>query len=159
MKFQSSIKYIKLRKIIIITFLLIILFAICAYYNSNYKTNVEYYSSKSILSNYSEDHMFYTTGKVTGIYKGGFYLSDMDNGKKIVYKINSSYKVDVNDSASVLGVLGPSYNIKASKVSVSKKWKEDFLFVRSAIGGIILLFIFLKFWKFDFKSMEFIKRK
>lgn len=158
MNFEFSIRQFKV-KIIITAFLLLILFALCNYYNDNYEANAEYPSTSNILSNYPAGEVIYVSGNVIRAYEGGFCLKDTFHGVDVVYKVNSSSKVNIKDCISVLGTLGPSYNIKASKILVAKRWKEDFLLLRSAIGCLILLFLFWRFWKFDINSMEFIKRK
>lgn len=139
--------------------LILILSLLCVYYYNNYEVNAEYPSVKTIISSYPEGEIVSVGGVVSGIYSNGFYLKDNFHGEKVVYKVNSSSKVEINDYVSVLGRLGPEYNIEPSKILVAKRWKEDFLLLRSAIGGIILLFIFWRYWKFDFKLMEFIRRK
>ncbi len=139
--------------------LILILSLLCVYYYNNYEVNAEYPSVKTVISSYPEGETVSVSGVVSGIYSGGFYLKDSFHGEKVVYNVNSSSKLEIDDYVSVLGRLGPAGNIEPSKILVAKRWKENFLLLRSAIGGIILLFIFWRYWKFDFKLMEFVRRK
>lgn len=158
MKIQS-IFYKFQNKAVALFILILILSLLCVYYYDNYEVNAEYPSVKTIISNYPEGKTVSVNGVVSGIYNGGFYLKDNFHGEKVVYKINSSSKVEINDYVSVLGRLGPAYSIEPSKILIAKRWKEDFLLLRSAIGGIILFLIFWRYWKLDFKLKEFIRRK
>jgi hypothetical protein len=146
-------------RIIISITLLIILLGLCFYYNDNFEVNAQYPSAKSILLNYPEGETVYISGNFAGDYNGGFYLKDDSYGKVVTYKINSSYKGEDGDIISILGTLGPSFTITPQEMVINKEWKEYFLLFRSAVIGIILFFIFWKYWKFDFKNMEFTWRK
>lgn len=159
MKFRSAPNNSIKKRITAASFLLIVLFALFIYYNDNYETEAAYPSSKTVLSDYPAGAMISVNGDVISVYNGGFYLKDDYQGEIIVYNVSSSTSVVVSDKASVLGKLGPYYRIESSKVLVHKKWKEDFILYRSALGGLFLALIFFIYWRFDFKTMEFIKRR
>ncbi len=159
MKILFPLKKLKSSRIIAALFLLILLFSLFVYYYNDYESEALYPSTKTVLTDYPQGKMISVDGDVIEVYEGGFYLKDSYQGKKIIYKVTSSSKVVVTDKVSVLGSLGPSYRVEASKILVHKKWKEDFILFRSAIGGLFLVIIFFVYWKFDFKRMEFIRRK
>lgn len=146
-------------KIIIVSFLLVILLGLCFYYNANFEANAKYPSAKSILLNYPEGEIVFISGDFAGNYDSGFYLKNDFHGKTVIYKINYPYNVTDGDIISIIGKLGPSFTIDPQKIVVNKQWKEDFLLIRSALIGVILLFLFRRYWKFDLKKMEFRLRK
>jgi len=41
---------------------------------------------------------------------------------------------------------------------VSKRWKHEFVYVRSFIALIFLVFVFMRNWKFDLMRIEFVRR-
>jgi hypothetical protein len=157
-KINYYLKPLRNRLIISIT-LLLILFGLFNYYSDNYEINNKYLTSKSILSNYPEGKAVYISGDFAGLNDEGFYIKDNFYGQKVIYKINSSLKPLDGDILSITGTLGPSFSINPHAIVINKQWKENFLLVRSAIIGIILLFVFSRYWKFDFKKMLFIRRK
>ena len=147
------------KRFIIILFLFTALLGLCFYYYANFEPNETYPSTKSILTGYPEGETVYVSGIYHGNYNGGFYIIDPGYRNNVIYKINSSINAENGDTVSIIGTLGPSFTITPQKIVINKGWKEYFLLVRSAIIGIILLFVFWKYWEFDFKNMEFIKRK
>jgi len=161
MKIQFPLKDLKSisNRVIAASFLILVLFALFIYYSENYETQAQYPSTKTVLSNYPEGKMISVDGDVIAVYEGGFYLEDDYQGESVTYNVSSSSKVEMYDKVSVLGTLGPSYTVKVSKVLVHKKWKEDFILYRSGIGGLFLAVIFFIYWKFDFRHLEFIRRK
>lgn len=145
-------------RVIIILFLFVILLGLCFYYNMNFEANSKYISAKSISSSYPQGKTVYISGDFAGNYNSGFYIKDDSYGKVVIYKINSSYKATDGDIISVSGILGPSFTINPQEMVINKQWKEDFLLFRSALCGIILFLIFSRFWKFNLKNREFIRR-
>lgn len=139
--------------------LLLVLYLLFIFYSDNYEVNAPNPSIKTIVSNYPQGEMVSVNGDVISVYKGGFYLKDSYKGQTIIFKVKSSSDVVVTDKVSVLGKLGPSYSIDAAKVLIHKKWKEDFLLVRSAFAGLFMVIIFLIYWKFDFRNFEFKRRR
>ncbi|MDI6725249.1 MAG: hypothetical protein QMD61_11455 [Methanobacterium sp.] len=161
MKIQFPLKDLKSisNRLIAASFLILVLFALFIYYSENYETQAQYPSTRTVLSDYPEGKMISVDGDVIAVYEGGFYLEDDYKGESVTYNVSSSSKVEMYDKVSVLGKLGPSYTVKVSKILVHKKWKEDFILYRSGIGGLFLAVIFFIYWKFDFKNLEFIRRK
>ena len=161
MKIQFPLKDLKSisNRLIAASFLILVLSALFIYYSENYETQAQYPSTRTVLSDYPEGKMISVDGDVIAVYEDGFYLEDDYQGENVTYNVISSSKVDMGDKVSVLGTLGPSYTVKVSKILVHKKWKEDFILYRSGIGGLFLVIIFFFYWKFDFKDLEFIRRK
>ena len=146
-------------RVIITLFLFTVLLGLFFYYTINFESNSKYPSTKSILTDYPEGETVYVSGIYQGSYNGGFYIIDPSYGNRVIYKINSSYTAENGDTVSIIGTLGPSFTITPQKIVISKGWKEYFLLFRSAIIAVILFFIFWRYWKFDFKNMEFIERR
>lgn len=157
LKINDHLKPLKNRILISIT-LLLILIGLFNYYNDNYQINEKFHSANFILTNYPEGETVYIPGDYIGSFDGGFYIKDDYKGQETIYKINSSLKPSDGDIISITGTLNPSFTIDPQKIVVNKQWKEDFLLFRSALIGVILLFLFRRYWKFDFKKMEFKRR-
>lgn len=157
MNFSNGLKPPK-NRIIISIFLITALIGICFYYHFNFEYNEKYPSTDFILTNYPEGETVYVSGIFHGGYNGGFYIIDPSH-KKVIYKINSSFTAEDGDTISIIGTLGPSFTITPQKIIINNGWKEYFLLIRSGIIAIILFFIFWRYWKFDFKNMEFIRRR
>ncbi len=100
-------------------------------------------------------------GEVVGVYSTTFQLSAKHNGKTAIFTVlpDSSVEVERGDKVEVLGTLGPDYRIAAEKMIVSKRWKYEFVFIRSFIALLFLLFVFMRNWKFDFHRIEFVRRE
>lgn len=75
-------------------------------------------------------------------------LDRYDKGSKnVIFTVlpNSHIDVDVDigDKVEVLGTLDPDYQISAEKIIVSKRWKYEFVYIRSFIALILLIFVFM----------------
>ena len=153
-------KILKSRAIIALS-LLLILFLLCAYHQTNHEYHREYPSVKSIATEYSK----YTgetasiSGEVVGVHSATFQLLEREDGENTIFVVlpNSNVDVDIGDKVEVLGILGPDYQISAEKMIVSKRWKHEFVYIRSFIALIFLIFVFMRNWKFNIKRMEFVR--
>jgi hypothetical protein len=138
-------KILKSRAIIALT-LLLILFLLCAYHQTNYKYHREYPSVKMIVGDYENS--------------ATFQLLEKYDGKTVTFTVlRSNVDVDIGDKVEVLGTLNPDYQISAEKIIVLKRWKYVFIFIRSFIALIFLVFVFMRNWKFDFNHIKFIGRE
>ncbi|MGZ7209073.1 MAG: hypothetical protein ACXVHV_04285 [Methanobacterium sp.] len=156
-RINNHLKPLK-NRIMISSVLIIVLFGLFIYYTDNFAFNELYPSSSAILKNYPIGKTVAIDGDFAGFYDGGFYIKDR-SGLNIIYKINSSYRPVNGDIFSILGTLSISYTINPQEMVIVKQWKENFLLLRSGIIAIILILLFWRYWKFDFKTMEFIKRR
>ena len=155
-------KILKSRAIIALS-LLLILSLLCAYYQTNHEYHREYPSVKNIVANY-EKYIGETTsisGEVVGVHSTTFQLLEKCDDKNTIFTVlpNSYVDVDIGDKVEVFGTLGPNYQISTEKIIVSKRWKHEFVYIRSFIALIFLIFVFMRNWKFDFKHIEFIRSK
>jgi hypothetical protein len=145
-------KILKSRAIIALS-LLLILFLLCAYHQTNYEYHSEYPSVKMITSDYPKyiGETASISGEVVGMHSITFQLLEREDGKNTIFTVlsDSNVDVDIGDKVEVLGSLGPDYQIYAEKIIVSKKWKYEFVFIRSFIAFILLIFVFMRNWKFD----------
>ncbi len=137
--------------------LILILLILCLYYNHYHESTLEYPSTDSILSNYPEGSIISVSGTALRLNNNGFDL--LDKNCKTEYKIITSEHVNPGDNIQLIGVLGPSYTIKSTKMIVETAWSYEFVIQRSALALIFLVFIFFRYWKFDFKTFEFMRRK
>ena len=154
---------LKSRAIIAIS-LLLILSLLCAYYQANHGYHREYPSVKSIVANYSKyiGETVSVSGEVVGVHSTAFQLlKKYDKGSKTtIFTIlpDSDVDVDIGDKVEVLGSLGPDYQIYAEKIIVSKRWKHEFVYIRSFIALIFLILVFMRNWEFNIKRKEFVRR-
>ena len=85
--------------------------------------------------------------------------------KYIVYDSSSSYKVKTNLKINlgtdiyILGTLNSNNEIIITKIMTFSMKGVSNIFLSSFFGLIILLFVFLKYWKFNLKEILFIRRK
>jgi len=156
-----SKKILKSRTIIAIS-LLLTLFLLCAYYQTNYEYHREYPSAKDIVFNYSKyiGETASISGDVVGVHSTTFQLLEKCDGKNTIFTVlpDSHVDVDIGDKVEILGILGPDYQISAEKIIVSKKWKHEFVYVRSFIALILLIFVFMRNWKFNPTHLKFVRR-
>jgi len=136
----------KHRRAIIALSLLFILFLLCAYHQANYEYHREYPPVKMIVANY-EKYIGETTsisGEVVGVHSTTFRLLERYDSKTITFTVlpGSNVDVDIGDKVEVLGTLNQDYQISAEEIIVSKKWKHEFVYIRSFIALILLLFVF-----------------
>jgi hypothetical protein len=73
----------------------------------------------------------------------------------MVFNISSDADPKPGDTVEVLGVLQMDKHVQAEKIIVLRKWKHDFLYFRSVVAFILLLFVFTKEWSFDFRNMRY----
>ena len=138
----------KRRRAIIALSLLVILFLLCAYYQANHEYHREYPSVKSIVTDYAK-YLGETTsisGEVVGVHSTTFELLDRyDKDKNAIFTVlpGSNVDIDIGDKVEVLGTLNPDYQISADEIIVSKKWKHEFVYIRSFIALILLIVVFM----------------
>ncbi len=147
-------------RIFIISILLISLTVLSLYYSFEYKKTLEYPSYETILSsNYPLNQVVYVEGSITEINQDGYYIIDSYNNRDIIFKVRGQSPAGLDDQVSILGVLGPSYEILSVKeIRVISDWKYRFLLLRSFLALIFLLTIFLYYFKLDLKKVKFEKR-
>lgn len=146
------------RRLLTAAILLVILAGFCIYYQENYEAH-QYPDTAAILKSYPAGETVSVSGKVASTSSGGFKLQDTGTKKNVTYTVSSSYPVSPGDNVRLSGVLGPDYQISASRVLVTPKWSYEFLLLRSLLAFIFLAWLFNRYWKFNTKKMEFQRRK
>ena len=147
----------KFKRLIIGSFLIVILFLVC----SNYASNEEYYinsNTTELFFNYPGSYIF-ASGMVTNIYNDGFEFSVNKNGNITIYHVKTRSKVKLDDTAYILGTLNSSNVITSLKLITVKKSDFDFVIIRSIFGMFLFLIIFGKYWKFNPQKMVFTRRR
>lgn len=147
------------KRIISLLILFLILVGLCIYYYDNFMAHQEYPSLGVVVNNYPEGNMVSVSGTVTETFDNGFYMQDNYQGKTVTFKVYTDSKVRLGDKSQVLGVLGSDYQITPSKMIIIEKWSYDFLLLRSLIALFFLVFIFNRYWRFDFTNYEFVRRR
>jgi cytochrome c-type biogenesis protein CcmE len=156
---KSTMKKIVTSMKFIFIGLLLVLILLSIYYVSNYQQHLENPNTGVILKNYPLGATVAVSGVVTSVQNDSFILLDNYHGTKVNYTIYSQDKVSNGDQVEVLGVLGDSYQITASKILVISSFDYNFMLLRSGIALLILLFFFRRYWRFDFKKMMFRRLK
>ena len=146
------------RKFILII-LLLALIVLGSYYVLNYQQHLEHPNTSIILKNYPIGQTVAVTGVVKKVNNNNFILLDTYHGIEVNYTIYSTEKVSIGDQVEVLGILGDSYQINSYKILVITNFDYNFMLLRSGIGLLIFLFFFRRYWRFDFKKMEFRRLK
>ena len=144
-----------LKRIAIGFSLILILLVLCLYYNHYHESTFEYPSTDTILSNYPEGSTVSVSGTALRQTSYGFDL--LDKNGKTEYKIISSHHINPADNIQLIGVLEPNYTIKCTKMVIETEWSYEFVIQRSALALIFLIFIFFRYLKFDFRTLEFIR--
>lgn len=147
-------------RIFIISILLIGLIILCLYYSFEYEKNREYPSYETIFSSdYPLNQTVYVEGSITEISRDGYYITDNYEGHDIIFKVSGQSPAGLDDQVSIIGVLGPSYQILSVKeIRIISDWKYRFLLLRSFLAIIFLLVIFLYYWKLNLKELTFERR-
>lgn len=147
-----------LKRTAAVSALILILLSLCIYYYNYHEFNSKYPSTAAIESNYPEGALVFVSGTALKQNNKGFYLRDGDNWS-IIYKVVSGKHVEPDDNVQLLGILGPDYTIKSTRTVVETKWGYDFIIFRSGLALIVLIFIFFRYWKFDFKTFQILRLK
>lgn len=150
-------KFITSRTVIFLI-LLTALVLLSVYYSENYITYEEPPSAKTFLLNYPEGQMVSLEGWVSDTSKNGFELYIFHHGQDSFFKVNSSANVSVGDNVAVFGTLDNN-TITTGKVLLKESWMYEFLWGRSIFALLILILVFIRYWKFDSENWEIIRRK
>ncbi len=159
LKPKKTVKKVLTNRIFIFFGLLLVLILLSGYYAANYQNHLQYPNTAVILKNYPIGETVSVTGSVIKINNNSFIVTDSYHGKVVYYTVYSSEKVSIGDQVEVLGVLGNSYQINASRILSVSPFDYKFLLQRSFIAFLIFLFFFIRYWRFDFRKMEFRRLK
>ena len=139
--------------------LMIALAGLCTYYATEYQDHLRYPSYEVILSDYPLGELVNVGGTVTDTFNDGFQIEENHQGHLVTMKVLNNTPVTVNDKVSVVGVLAPENTIiNVERMEVNEYWKYIFLLLRSFLVLIFLLYIFHRYWSFDWKTYEFRRR-
>jgi hypothetical protein len=139
--------------------LLIVLVVLCSYYAAEHENHLKYPSYQVILSDYPQGEVVNVFGTVTHTDDGFFQIQENYNGQIVTMTIRNNTPVSVDDRVSVVGVLGQDNQIvKVEKIEVNEYWKYIFLLVRSFLVLIFLLYIFHRYWSFNWETFQFRRR-
>ena len=137
--------------------LVLLLLSLCVYYYNYHEDNLKYLSTAAVQSYYPEGSTIFVSGTATKINKDGFNL--LDNSGSVEYRIISGKHPEPGDNVQLIGVLGPSYTIKSTRAMVETSQGYGFILFRSALALIVFIFIFFRYWKFNFRRFELTRRK
>ncbi|MGZ7067926.1 MAG: hypothetical protein ACXVHS_11095 [Methanobacterium sp.] len=124
----------------------------------NYASNHIYYTDSSVVDLlYGSKELNFTSGPVTDIYNDGFEIYGTNLGN--YFQVKTKLKVEPENYVYILGSLIPDNEIIPQKIMIDKEDDSINVIYRSIFGLIIFLFIFLRYWRFNFKKILFIKLK
>ena len=115
---KNGVKKILTSRKFIFIGLILALILLCTYYSANYQKHLEHPNTGIILKDYPYGEMVAVSGEVTEVNNNGFILMDQYHGTDVYFTIFSSEKLSIGDKVEVLGVLGNSYQITASKIQI-----------------------------------------
>lgn len=138
------------------TFFLIILIAslliLFINFDENYNYHITYPNPGSTVPGAPWENTFLISGEVLKVNSQGFELG-MDNDINI--NVISAEKVNKGDFVQILGFIQSPNTFKEIRIIKTDRWGDEFLFIRSFMGLMLFLFIFLKYWKFNLKTFSF----
>jgi cytochrome c-type biogenesis protein CcmE len=158
-KHKNKVKKVLTGRKFIFIALLLTLILLCSYYESNYQQHLENPNTATIIENYPIGQTVAVAGSVLNVQSDSFTILDEYHSTDVTYTILSTEKPSVGDEVEVLGVLGDSNTVVASKILVITNFDYDLMLLRSAIALLIFLFFFRRYWRFDFKKFEFRRLK
>lgn len=147
------------KRLIVGIMLLIALAALCSYYASEQENQKKYPSYKEILSFYPQGETVNVFGSVNQVNNGSFQIEENYNGQMVNMTIISNIPISVKDKVTIVGILGPNNQIvSVHAIEVNLYWKYIFILLRSFLTLIFLVYIFNRYWAFDWKTFEFRRR-
>jgi len=143
----------RLKRLILGTFFILLLVLLCYNYvsNDNYRDHIV----GDLLTDYSENQIA-VSGEVTRIYNDGFEIYVFSNDK--FYRIIADSKVSLGNDAYISGTLNSHNEIIANKIVITKGDEIIFVIFRSLFGAIMFLLIFGRYWKFNREKMLFLRK-
>lgn len=144
----------KFKRPILGVIFLLILFLLCY----NYSAEGYYHDIKVIdlLNGYSPNEVL-VYGPVVSVSKDGFVVYSVRDSTP--YKIKTNLKLNSSADVYVLGTLNSNNEIIMTKIMTFSMKEVSLVFLSSFFGLIIFLIVFLKYWRFNFKELLFIRRK
>ncbi|MFY9639040.1 MAG: hypothetical protein WAK14_09605 [Methanobacterium sp.] len=141
------------RSILVTIFLFLLLLLCFSYaYGGYYKDT----SVIDLLNGYSGNEVL-VYGPVTSVYNDGFEVYSVRSSS--AYKVKTNSKINLGTDVYVLGTLNSNNEIIITKIMTYSMNGVFNVFFTSFFGLIIFLLVFLKYWKFNFREILFIRRK
>ena len=129
------------KKIFIFVILISILSVLCVNFYESYQMHPNFLTEG--LNSSEVQGAFTTSGKVVNQSHYGFDITDDNN---VLVHVLSSNKPQIGDQVEILGVLEPSGYFKSIKVVKISKLGNESLYLRSLLGLILVIIIFLRYW-------------
>lgn len=172
------------KRLIVGIILLLALTGLCTHYASQYEKHLKYPSYGAILSDYPQGELVNVGGTVIRIDDDGFLIKENYHGQIVTMKIltgnfgtkitnksqdktnksedESTLKntpITVKDKVSVVGVLGPDNQmVSVQEIEVNEYQNYIFLLLRSFLALFFLIYIFNRYWCFNWETFEFRRR-
>jgi hypothetical protein len=140
--------------------ILICAFVVLAAY---YYTDVTYHLDAPRESEVSADYNAYVgrnvtiSGEVISTGAGSFALRGTHEND--TYTVVSAAEVHPGDDVTVLGTLGPGYQLHAIKMYTSSRVLSALVYIRSFVALIFVVVLFFARWRFDRRGWVIRPRK
>jgi hypothetical protein len=144
----------KIGRLILGSIFILLLLVLC--YNYAFEGYYQDNSVIDLLNGYSQNQIL-IYGPITEINKDGFEVYNIKN--KNNYHVKKDLKLNVGTGIYILGTLESNNEVTIIKIITFKQEDVINVIFRSLLGLAIFLLVFLKFWKFEFKKMLFVRRK
>lgn len=145
-----------MKRLILAIVIISLLLLLNTYYYLNHELYEEYPDNEDIIEGFEGKVSVY--GTVVNRSYDGLYILIEHGSKSKILKVVSDLDVESGDRVEVLGLLQKD-EITPEKIIVYRKWFYYSVFIRSGIAVPIIVYVFLKYWTFDFKKMKFRRRK
>ena len=145
-----------MKRLILAIVIILLLLLLNTYYYLNHELYEEYPDNEDVIKGFEGKVSIY--GTVVNRSYDGFYILIEHGPKSKILKVLSDLDVEKGDRIEVLGSLQKDV-ITPEKILVYKKWSYYSIFIRSALAIPIVVYVFLKYWTFDFREMEFRRKR
>lgn len=151
----------KFKRLILGIIFTLLIFLLCYNYAFNYHNALQNEDRTDLTKDNTvitlENYVF-MLATVTDEYDDGIIVEVYNNDSVNYYKIKTPSKKDVGYPVVIFGTISSNNEIVANKILIRSTSEMIFIIFRSFIGLILFLLIFLKYWKFDFRKIEFKRR-
>ncbi len=140
------------KRLILGSIFILVLFLLCYNY-----TLGGYYQDSSVinlLEGYPANQIL-VYGPIIETYKDGFGIYNIKNRK--VYHVKTNLKLNLGTDIYILGTLNSNNEFLITKIITFKMDDVFDVFLRSLLGLIIFLVVFVKFWRFSPGKLLFIR--
>ena len=132
------------------------LLLLSTYHYLNHDLHKAYPENEEVI--YGADGTVSVGGTVVHRSDEAFTLRLTHGSKSKIITVISPVSVASGDKVEVLGMLKGDELIPEEMI-VSTKWLHHAIYLRSLLGLVLVLFVFVKYWTFDRRSLRFAPKR